>query len=120
MMNDPWHLYLMAGIYLLAGLMHFLFPGIYLRIMPPYLPSHRLLVYASGVVEVVLGAGLCFPPTRNPAIYGIILMLTVFLLVHFNMLTDPKAASGLPQWILIIRIPLQFGLAYWAYTYVAL
>ena len=116
-MNSPWHLYFMAGIYIVAGLMHFIFPRMYLRIIPPYLPVPKLLVFISGVVEVVLGIAICLPETRNLAVFGIILMLTIFLLVHVHMLSDEKASAGLPKWLLVLRIPLQFGLIYWAYQY---
>jgi len=116
-MSNPWHLYLMAFIYILAGFFHFLKPKVYLRIMPRYLPAHRVLVYLSGAVEIVLGIGLCFYATKNWAIYGIILMLAVFLLIHFYMLTSKKAAAGIPVWALVLRIPLQFILMWWAYYY---
>ena len=116
-MQNPWDLYVMAGMYIVAGLAHFVFPKAYLRIMPPYLPNHKLLVLLSGVAEVLLGIGLCFPETKEISIYGIILMLLVFLIVHFYMLSGEKAAAGIPKWILILRIPLQFGLMYWAYWY---
>ncbi|NNM19268.1 MAG: hypothetical protein HKP24_11955 [Croceitalea sp.] len=119
MQNIPWHLYLMAGMYVFAGVMHFIYPKAYLRIMPRYLPQHQLLVALSGAVEIILGLGLCFRPTKNISIYGIILMLLVFLLVHFYMLSSKKAAAGIPKWILILRIPLQFGLIYWAYYYIS-
>jgi uncharacterized membrane protein len=107
----------MAFIYTLAGINHFIKPKIYMRIMPRYLPAHKLLVYLSGLAEVALGIGLCFPETKDLAIYGIILMLLVFLLVHFYMVSSKKAGAGIPQWILIIRIPLQFILIWWAWFY---
>lgn len=113
----PWHLYLMAGIYILAGIFHFLKPKIYLRIMPRYLPAHKSLVFLSGAVEILLGIGLIFSETKNLAIYGIILMLSVFLLVHFYMLSSKKAGAGIPVWALWLRIPLQFGLMWWAFYY---
>lgn len=113
----PWHLYLMAGLYVLAGIMHFIRPKMYLRIMPRYLPNHKLLVFLSGLAEISLGIGLCLEHTRNLSIYGIMVMLVVFLPVHFYMLSNEKAAAGIPQWILILRIPLQFVLMYWAYSY---
>lgn len=116
----PWHLYLMAAIYGFAGLMHFIRPKTYLRIMPRYLPNPKLLVSLSGIAEIMLGVGLCFPSTKNAAISGIIAMLIVFLLVHFYMLSGKKAGAGIPQWILILRIPLQFVLIYWAYSYLEL
>lgn len=113
----PWHLYLMAGMYIFAGIMHFIYPKVYMRIMPKYLPSHKVLVYCSGLAEIVLGVALCLPQTKNLAVYAIILMLVVFLLVHFYMLSGKKAAAGIPKWILVLRIPLQFGLMYWAFWY---
>lgn len=116
-MNYPCHLYLMAAMYIFAGMMHFITPKTYLRIMPRYLPHHKLLVSLSGLAEIMLGVGLCFPSTKNIAISGIIAMLTVFLLVHFYMLSGKKAGAGIPQWILILRLPLQFVLMYWAYWY---
>ena len=116
-MIEPWHLYAMAAMYILAGIMHFIKPKAYMRIMPNYLPNHRELVYASGVAEIVLGISLCIPQLKNMAIIGIILMLAVFLMVHFYMLKGEKEGAGIPRYILLLRIPLQFGLMYWAYWY---
>ena len=113
----PWHLYAMSAMYILAGIMHFVKPKMYIRIMPRYLSNHKTLVYASGIVEIVLGIGLCFPETKNLSIYGIIGMLVIFLLVHFYMLSGEKASAGIPKWILILRIPMQFGLMFWAWYY---
>jgi uncharacterized membrane protein len=119
-MEYPWDLYLMAGMYVFAGIMHFLKPNAYMRIMPRYLPFHRGLVYLSGFAEIILGIALCIPLLKNLAIVGIIGMLAVFLLVHFYMLTGEKESAGIPKWILVLRIPLQFGLMYWAYWYLPL
>lgn len=113
----PWHLYLMAALYIFGGTMHFITPKIYLRIMPRYLPNHKLLVSLSGLAEIALGVGLCFPTTKNSAILGVIAMLIVFLLVHFYMLSCKKAGAGIPEWLLFLRIPLQFALMYWAFWY---
>ena len=85
--------------------------------MPRYLPQPKLLVGLSGLAEILLGTGLCFSDTKEYSIYGIILMLAIFLLVHFYMLSSEKASAGLPKWVLILRIPLQFVLMYWAYSY---
>lgn len=107
----------MAFMYVVAGAMHFIKPKMYMRIMPRYLPNHKLLVYLSGIAEIALGLALCIPTLKTFAVYGIIAMLAVFLIVHFYMLTGKKASAGIPKWILILRIPLQFGLMYWAWWY---
>ena len=116
-MQYPWHLYLMGTMYIVAGIIHFIKPKMYMRIMPRYLPAHKALVLLSGLAEIFLGFSLFFPVTKDLAIYGIILMLLVFLLVHFYMLSSKKAGAGIPKWVLILRIPLQFFLIYWAWFY---
>ena len=112
-----WHLYIMSGMYIIAGLFHFIRPKMYLRIMPRYLPAHLSLVYLSGLLEIALGILLLFKVYKDWAIYGIILMLLIFLLVHFYMLSSKKASAGIPRWILLLRLPLQFVLIWWAYFY---
>jgi uncharacterized membrane protein len=116
-MNNSWHFYVMPAMYIVAGIMHFIKPEQYLRIMPRYLPNHKLLVYLSGIAEIGLGIAICIPQLKVVAVYGIIAMLFVFLLVHFYMLSGEKESAGIPKWILILRIPLQFGLMYWAWWY---
>ncbi|WP_273273629.1 hypothetical protein [Maribacter polysiphoniae] len=116
-MEAPWHLFIMASMYIIAGIMHFIRPKVYLRIMPRYLPWPKLLVGLSGLAEILLGLGLCFTFSKEYCLYGILTMLVVFLWVHFYMLSSQKASAGIPKWILMLRIPLQFVLMYWAYGY---
>ncbi|WP_179335252.1 DoxX family protein [Winogradskyella costae] len=116
-MNEPMGLYIMAAMYIFAGLIHFIKPKMYMRIMPKYIPNHKVMVYLSGTAEIVLGIGLCVPVLKAISIYGIIAMLAVFLLVHFYMLSSKRASAGIPKWLLLLRLPLQFGLMYWAWIY---
>ncbi|MCA0132066.1 DoxX family protein [Winogradskyella alexanderae] len=117
-MNEPLSIYFMAALYIIAGIMHFVKTKMYMLIMPEYLSNHRGLVILSGIIEILLGIGLCIPALKVFSIYSIIAMLAVFLLVHFYMLTNEKASLGIPKWILILRIPLQFALMYWAWIYI--
>ncbi|PKA99416.1 putative membrane protein [Flavobacteriaceae bacterium MAR_2009_75] len=116
-LNESWHYYLMATLYVLAGINHFIKPRMYRRIIPKYLPNPKFLVILSGIIEISLGLAMLFMVTKNYALYGIILMLVAFLPVHLYMLSDPKAAMGLPKWLLFVRLPIQFLLMYWAFTY---
>jgi len=104
-------------MYIFAGLMHFVKPKAYIKVMPDYFKHKTFLVYLSGVAEIVLGIALFFEPTKDFAIYGIVLMLVVFLTVHINMLKGKREAMGIPKIILILRIPLQFLLIWWALYY---
>ncbi|MBZ9651719.1 DoxX family protein [Psychroflexus montanilacus] len=113
-----WDLIVMSIMYAFAGIMHFIKPKAYIKVMPRYLKARKSLVLLSGVFEIALGVGLLFDATRSISALGIILMLIVFLLVHFNMLRGKKYAVGVPRWVLILRIPLQFVLIWWAYLYI--
>ena len=79
-------LYLMGVIYSILGVVHFTHTGFYRPFMPKFLPAHDLLIYLSGVAEILLGIGVLFPQTRILALWGLIAMLIVFLIVHVNML----------------------------------
>ena len=46
---------LLAILMIVAGTMHFMNPGFFLKIVPPYLPLHKELVLVSGVCEILLG-----------------------------------------------------------------
>lgn len=113
----PWHQYLMGVLYILAGMNHFRKPKIYERIIPPYLPAHNTLVVLSGIAEMILGFMILNKNTQQEGAWGIIVMLILFIPVHIYMLQNEKAAMRLPKWLLILRLPLQFALMYWAYLY---
>ena len=113
----PWHLYIMALIYLLAGLNHFRNPKLYLKIMPPYIPLRKEMNYLSGIAEIVFAFLLCSPVMAPVAAWGIIVLLIAFYPVHFYMLKHPKVSFDLPKWFLKFRIWLQLLLILWAYQY---
>lgn len=113
----PYHLYIMSFMYIALGIMHFIKPKAYAVIMPKYIPARRAMIFWSGVAEVLLGIGLLFTETRVFAIWGIIAMLLVFLTVHIDMLSNDRIKDKVPRWFIWLRLPLQFGLMYWAYFY---
>lgn len=113
----PWHQYVLGLLFIIAGANHFRTPKIYEQIIPPYLPSPKLLTILSGIAEMVLGFMLLNPEMQSTAAWGIIILLILFIPVHIYMLQEKKAALKMPKWALIIRLPLQFVLMYWAYQY---
>jgi uncharacterized membrane protein len=116
-MNLPWHLYLMAFLYIIAGLNHFRKPGMYIRIIPPAFKNPNLINTLSGAAEILLGILLLLPVTKKIAAWGIIALLIAIFPANLYMLQDKKASFGLPKWILFLRLPLQIVLIYWAYQY---
>lgn len=113
----PWHLYLMASLYILAGINHFRVPRIYVKMIPSSLPSPKLLNALSGAAEIILGILLCIPSVSSFAAWGIIALLIAIFPANVYMYTNEKAAMGLPKWVRLIRLPLQLALIYWAFLY---
>jgi uncharacterized membrane protein len=116
-MNLPWHLYLMALIYTVAGLNHFRSPKLYQKIIPPYFPNPKLLNLISGFAEITLGIALLIPMFSNYAAWGVIALLIAVFPTHVYMYQNDKAAMRLPKTVLLLRMPLQLVLIYWAYIY---
>ena len=111
-------LYVMAFLYIAAGVYHFVKPKFYLYMMPPYIPAPKLMVSLSGVAEIVCGIMLLFPETRSIGAWGIILMLILFFSVHSYMLTEEAKFFKISKTFRWLRIPLQFFFIWWAYQYV--
>ncbi|KIA98328.1 MULTISPECIES: hypothetical protein [unclassified Flavobacterium] len=116
-MNLPWHLYVMALLYILAGINHFRTPGMYLKIIPSYFSNPKLLNILSGVAEIILGSLLLISATSHFAAWGIIALLVAVFPANVYMYQNKKASFGLPRWVLILRMPLQLVLILWAYQY---
>ena len=78
--------------HLVAGVTHFTKSHLYERIIPPYVPAHKTVVLASGIVEMILGLMLLSNETQTMASWGIIGILILFFPVHIYMLQEEKAA----------------------------
>jgi len=114
-------LYVMATLYVAAGINHFWHPRFYLRLMPPYLPAPHLLNLLSGAIEIILGALLLLWPTRPLAAWGVAAMLLVFMLVHVYMLQQALHQPGYfmsvrAAWFRLLLQPLLIAWALWYTT----
>lgn len=116
--------YVVMGLfYVVAGVNHFVHPQMYVKIMPPYLPWPLMLVYVSGVAEILGGIGVLTPDgmvfarTRAAACWAVVVMLVLFLQVHIYMCLYPERFPGIPVWALWVRLPLQALLIAWAWYY---
>ena len=80
--------------FVIIGIDHFIDPSWYEPIVPKILGFPTFWVYASGVFEIALGAGLIFPSTRQISAYGIALMLVALYWANFNMWINDIAIGG--------------------------
>ena len=80
--------------FVIIGIDHFIDPSWYEPIVPEILGFPTFWVYASGVFEIALGAGLMLPRTRQISAYGIALMLVALYWANFNMWINDIAIGG--------------------------
>ena len=100
-------------LFTLSGVLHLVNPGAFLWIMPPWLPEPILLIYLSGIAELLAAAGLLLKQRWAP-IFTVLVLLAVWPAnwwFAFDVLTsNPDLA--LTAWL---RLPLQLPLLWFAY-----
>jgi len=116
-MDKPWHLYVMALLYVLAGINHFRKPELYYKIIPPFLTNKKFINELTGSLEIMLGIYLCIPVFSNLAAISLIVLLILIFPSNVYMATNEKAHLGIPKWILYMRLPFQMVLILWDYHY---
>lgn len=106
--------YLLAIFMITAGIMHFVNPAFFLKVMPPYLPLHKELVLVSGICEILLGILLLVPKTSRLAAWGIVALLiavfpaNLYVFQHQDILPAPPIVH-------LLRLPMQGVFILWAY-----
>ncbi|MFN2475972.1 MAG: DoxX family membrane protein [Chthoniobacterales bacterium] len=112
-----WSRAVLAGFFVLAGVMHFVSPRPYVAIVPPSLPSPVALVYISGAAEIAGGIGTLFRPTRRLAAIGLITLLIAVFPANIYAAVHGMQFRGeaVPGWLLWARLPLQALLVAWVY-----
>ena len=97
-----------------AGIMHFVNTEFYLKIMPPYLPLRKELVFLSGAFEVLLGVLLLLPRSSRLAAWGIIALLIAVFPANVYLYQHQEILPASPI-IHFLRLPLQGLFILWAY-----
>ncbi len=117
-------LYVMASLYIVAGVTHFIIPEAFAQIVPPMFPYPLALAYLSGVVEIVLGIGVLFSRTRKLAAWGLVALLIAIFPANVYMALSDVTVTGVlgrtldpsptVRWG---RLPVQVILVGWAWWY---
>ena len=105
---SPW---LLAAVMGGAGVLHFVAPGPYERLIPPFLGAPRPWVYGSGVVELACGAAVAAPATRRKGAWATAALLVAVFPGNVYMAVEP---GDVPRWLAVARLPLQVPLVLWA------
>lgn len=117
---------LVMGLMLVTtGIAHFIAPGTLDRIVPQFLPGNpRTWTYLSGVAEILIGAALLSPlslkigstPIRLLAAYAALLLFLAVYPANIKMAIDWRNRPMPYPLFAYARLPLQFGLFYWAWA----
>ena len=115
----------MGILLIVTGIAHFGFPKALDSIVPHFLPgSARTWTYLSGIAELIIAVGLLTPLTVKVGGTSIRLIaayaaLTLFIAVYpanIKMAIDWRHRAIISQLLAYARLPLQFGLFYWAWS----
>lgn len=104
-----------AALFITAGVLHFLFPRPFDRIVPPGTPlAPRTATLVSGAAELAGGLGLLHPATRTPARWGLVALLAAVFPANLYMARYPER-FGVPRSVALARLPLQPLLMLWVW-----
>ena len=100
--------------FVLAGVIHFIIPEAYKRMVPPYLPAAEPLVYTSGVALIAGGLGLMTRSKRRLAGCWLIATLIAVFPANVHMALNPDDFPEMPgPAALWLRLPFQAALIAW-------
>ena len=106
---------LLAGVLGAAGALHLVKPSVYEGVVPGWVPgTPRQVVLASGVAEVVLGAGLLAPRSRRLAAWGAVALFVAVFPANVEHFRKTRRRTGPERVITAVRLPLQAPLVWWA------
>ena len=97
--------------FIFAGLSHFFYTDLLASVVPAIFPMKVLLVYLTGVAEIIFGTLFLFDNFRKFAAQAMTFLVTVFLSVHIEMLLDYKAYIDAYKLDLITDQPVVFFIA---------
>jgi uncharacterized membrane protein len=104
-----------ALLFGIAGILHFVVPSFFDRIVPPWVPDARLATLVSGACEIAGAVGLLIPRLQAPATYGLMALLVAVFPANVFMLQEAYASGASALWITAMwaRLPLQPLLIWW-------
>lgn len=106
----------MAVALIAVGSDHWLNPGRYLPMMPPWIPLHLELVLFTGAAEIAGALGLMWARTRSLAGLALAAYFVAVFPANIHNALNGLAVEGLPQasWYYWARLPFQPLAIWWA------
>jgi len=106
---------LLAAFLLVAGVAHFLNPGFFDAIVPPWVPgTPRGATYVSGVAELLAGLGIVVSRTRRFALWSAAALFVAVYPANLYMAWDWRDRDLADRLVAYGRLPLQVPMVWWA------
>jgi uncharacterized membrane protein len=107
-----WSRRALAAFFTFTGTLHFVIPGSFEAIVPPWVPDKSAAVAVSGVAEIAGGLAVLHPRTRRFSRWWLLALLLAVFPANVHMAVSPEQIKGLdlnkiPRWALWARLPLQ-------------
>lgn len=102
---------ILAGGFVLSGVVHVVRPRTFEPLMPSWVPAHREVIRVSGVAELACAAGMALPATRPAAGWASAALLVGVFPGNVQMALDSRRSTSRARrtgaWA---RLPLQVPL----------
>jgi uncharacterized membrane protein len=108
---------LVGPFFVFAGVMHFVIPRTYRKIVPPWVPAPEAMVYASGVAEIAGGLGMMVPARRRLAGWWLIATMVGVFPANLHMAINSEEYPAVPGGALSLwaRLPFQGVFIAWIF-----
>jgi uncharacterized membrane protein len=77
---------IVATVFVLAGVNHFLSPEFYLPLIPDYLPFPQCINWFSGVLEIIIGLAIWTPQYRRIGGWALSVLMVLFIPAHVHFI----------------------------------
>jgi len=113
----------MAAMLLFTSIGHFKFPEGMSMMMPPFIPSRKLVVYITGFIEIAAAVALMIPSAAKSTGWFLIAFFVVLLPANIYAASkrvnyEKGTYDGPGPVYLWFRIPMQIFLIGWVYYFV--
>ncbi len=104
---------LLAVLMMVSGIQHLWNPNFYMPFVPEFLPFPLVIVYLSGIVELLLGVVTLFLNQKYTkyGLLGIFFLMLIFLPLHIADAFREQPIIGSPN-LAYIRLVIQFLLVW--------
>jgi uncharacterized membrane protein len=108
---------LVGPFFVLAGVMHFVIPRTYRRIVPPWVPAPEAMVYVSGAAEIAGGVGMMVPARRGLAGWWLIATMVGVFPANLHMAINAEDYPAVPGGAVSLwtRLPFQGVFVAWIF-----